>query len=325
MFIFSLLIFFVGFILGIIVLFAILFILSLQEIRKSPRPKPKSKKENRPINFGDATQLQWMNRLLWRTYPILLNRHKIKTQIKSIFAQIPKDIPQIRKLNLSQFCTGLTPPFLDNASLHLEDESDYLKFCFHFEPDLEIGAEVEYGVKIIGSIPVAAEFKLHSLNGHFILKIPPEKGKLEIGIKENTFINFDITAQLGVVLFKSEEWKSVWANLKNWIHHFLHTIVIKIPLEENLEKAANPINKTSSAQEIKLKQPEKPVVRKTISPSKSSPSISHRNSPSQASKPKASPTQNRSPKTSPSRRAENEGCSQGFKIRHYMAKWDYEF
>lgn len=323
-----------GFLFGIIVLFSSLIIGASQPIRKSNRPnifENKNKRSDKEDNdeqifqFEDSVQLEWMNKLLWRSYPLLLDRRLIKEKIMEALVQIPKDIPAIGNLTLTQFEIALTPPVLDSASIHqipkeeidklqnpqaldddvdddfdveafmrnpsqkefasggmslfnkvtksnqtlgtfatsflsnrnqnsptqqsqhqtmktkplnfissLTDCNDYLKFCFHFEPELEIGAKIKYALPILGTIDVGAQFRLHSFQGHFVVGIPPKTGDLKIAIHENTNINFDITAQLGKYAVKSEEFARVWNSLKQWIHTYLHRMVIKVPLEETL-------------------------------------------------------------------------------------------
>ena len=310
-FIFSIIFFCFGFIFGIVFLLLLLLCFSLQKPCKQPRKKPKHAKEDKVINFGDATQLQWLNRLLWRAYPLLLDRHAIKVAIKDVFAQITRDIQQFAKLTLTEFTSGLTPPILDDASLHLEENYDYLQFCFHFEPDLDIAARIDYNLYIIGNIPFAAEFELHSLRGHFIVKIPPRNGNVTIEIQENTNINFDIATQFGWVHFKSEEWKVVWQSLKDWIHYFLHHIVIQVPLEDNLTKIIKEIDskpppeETVDMSQLEIKLPESSQTKQATSKSKKKP-VKER---------KATIPKNKS----------QSGKSQKIVLRHYMAAWDYEF
>ena len=131
-----LILFLLGLVFGIIILILILFLISIRKIPKESKFKKKqvdddgSKKSNhndnqdeKIFNFEESSQLTWMNRLIWRSYPLLLDRHYIKVTIMQAFDQIPKDIPNIKKLKLSQFKTGMTPLILDNASIHIIPQS----------------------------------------------------------------------------------------------------------------------------------------------------------------------------------------------------------
>lgn len=451
--IFYIIFFLLGLIFGIIILIVILFLLSFRKVPKESKFKKKNENINNTnhddnqgekiFNFGESTQLNWMNRLLWRAYPLLLDRHYIKVTIMETLDQIPKDIPQIKKLKLAQFKTGMTPLILDNASIHaipisqlqinptdssnnnndiikksssstfipehqfqqqpysmirksprkfstpldnlkinhsksssnidinpqqnnnnltqtnsgenktqtkiIDNNSnqslppgfsiikkiiegnknctDYLKFCFHFEPDLEIGAEVELAIRLLGTIPVAANFKLHSLSGHFIVAIPPKTGRISIGILESTIINFDITAQLGVISFNSEEWKSTWTSLKNWIHYFLHKIVINIPLEEILQKLANPENENENENKNEDKKQEeskndfdeeRELMLQKIKERKRLRSLQNEINKPETEKVESSP-QNLNNEN------QNQNKKQLITFKHYMTLWDYEF
>lgn len=444
----SIFLFLLGLIFGIVLLFLILFLLALK--KKKDFPQFKNKKDDAPdshididkeieekkFNFGDSTQLRWMNRLLWRAYPLLLDRHYIKVTIMEVFEQIPKDIPQIKKLRLATFKTGMTPLILDDASIHTipkselifntdenskqneikrsksnayidsfqeqnfqqqpyslfkkaqrsssqsiahspnlisktnsnfdfsnmsntynykqsdqnqikvnnetnslppgfsiikkivegnKDCSDYLKFCFHFEPDLEIGAEVELGVRLLSNMTVAANFKLHSLSGHFVVAIPPKSGPLSIGILESTIINFDITAQLGVISFNSEEWKSTWTSLKNWIHYFLHKIVINIPLEDFLQKMAEAERENENEQEDNSDKEKEKLLEMAKKRMKEREENNHKKENQEIAAPSAPETNKNQNEMQKIENDSNKNQKQLITFKHSMTLWDYEF
>lgn len=256
--IFALPLFAVGAILGIVVLLACIAIVSGKAL-KAPRrrviAKPAPTGPN--VRFSTSVPLQWMNKLLWVAYPSFVSLQKLKQEIRSAFTRIPRDVKAVRSLTLKDFTLqNPLPPSIDGVSLVSTGSVDSIELGFHYTPRLSISAEASVVVPYIGVVRVNLRVSLHSFRGHMRLFVPKTRGRAEIHILESTEIKCDLKAELGsLIKVETEAMNSIWQSILNWIHSYLHSKVIKIPLEEVLEEKPRQASKIAGP--VKMMSPPK--------------------------------------------------------------------
>ena len=248
--IFAIPLFALGAIAGISILLFCIIYFARQPLNQKPHERMTTPKEPPTVKFSTSVPLKWMNTFLWVVFPSFVSLHKLKLEIRRAFARIPRDVRAVQSLTLKDFSLrNPLPPSIDGVSLVSTGEHDSIEFGFHYSPKLSITAGAVVFVPYIGLVNVNVRVSLHSFRGHMRLYVPNATGPAEIHILESTEIKCDLKAELGsLIKVETEAMNSIWQSILNWIHTYLRSKVIKIPLEEMLaEKPCQPRRMTIPA------------------------------------------------------------------------------
>ena len=248
--IFAIPLFALGALAGISLLLFCIIYFARQPLNQKPHERMTTPKAPPTVKFSTSVPLKWMNTFLWVVFPSFVSLHKLKLEIRRAFARIPRDVRAVQSLTLKDFSLrNPLPPSIDGVSLVSTEEHDSIELGFHYSPKLSITAGAVVFVPYIGLVNVNVRVSLHSFRGHMRLYVPDATGPAEIHILESTEIKCDLKAELGsLIKVETEAMNSIWQSILNWIHTYLRSKVIKIPLEELLaEKACQPRRMTIPA------------------------------------------------------------------------------
>jgi hypothetical protein len=236
---FSILFGIIGAALGSFALLLLLILLGVRINKFSSRARRLPAIRHPNFVYGTRVPLTWFNTLCSCLYPGLVNRNSLRAQIDAIFQTVPDDVPAIQSLRLISFELSTSPPIIDEISLETSSKNNEVVFRFRYNPDLACLVALGVRVPFVSEIEIGAHLNFIGFDGAFRLSVPPRTGPMQLRILPSTVIDCDFGVQVGSTMkvTQSVDLAPLWTSLLDWVHGYIHTKVITIPLEEAVLRA----------------------------------------------------------------------------------------
>ena len=244
MFLLSFFLFLIGLATPIILLavFIVYFAYANGSSVRKERKKVLRKSSKRAFVYGTQATIQWLNKIVSKAYPHLINPKIVSYIINSQIPNILSKTPRIEKLELVNVAMSQQPPVIKHARLVTGLDIDHVVVSFFFTPKFIVNANSV--IRYIGTFSVNLKGTLDSVDGGIAIKLPKNYGNAKVVIEKSTSMMIDIDANVAnVVTINTEVLGSIWASLTDTITSLIRSYVPEIPIEQLLYRKKKENNK----------------------------------------------------------------------------------
>lgn len=244
MFLFSALLFSIGFIFGIIAWFL------LCPYKQKRNSVVKNEEERNTFESEVTESTSWINQILVNTYSRLKFKKRLIKVLQSMFDQQfhedPKDT--IQKIHVLKADISSTPPIFDQINTRSDDTVTSTEIKFDYQSEMDIDIDIDLLLYVVGKKTAGARLHVRRIAGCLEVKVPYKDGPVVIIMKRGTTLDFDVGARVGSIVDFGTDGviEGIWTRLKSYIISMVEGMEFEMNIIPKEKKPAPPPKNTES-------------------------------------------------------------------------------